>query len=120
MAEAQILIIKELKDCMEVSSRFGDRHEILVDVLLEGDGFLASPDFLSVFSSDHSKSLPSMKCYLSSSCLNFRVFLVCGGLWLLDPNLRIKTYLGQNLFSLISSHVLITDMLSTTLKVKER
>jgi hypothetical protein len=54
MAEAQILIINELKDCMEISGRFGDRHEILVDVLLEGDGFLASPEFLSVFSSDNS------------------------------------------------------------------
>jgi hypothetical protein len=59
MAEAQILIIKELKDCMKICGRFGDRHEILVDVMLEGDGFLASPDFLSVFS-DNSKSL----CYL--------------------------------------------------------
>jgi hypothetical protein len=69
MAEAQILIIKQLKDCMEVSDRFVDRHEILVDVPLEGGGFLASPDFLSVFSSDHSKSLPSMKCYLNSFCV---------------------------------------------------
>lgn len=82
MAEAQILIIKQLKDCMEISGRFGDRHEILVDVLLEGDGFLASPDFLSIFSSDHSKSMHNMKCYLSSFCLNFRAFLVCGILWL--------------------------------------
>lgn len=56
MAEAQILVIKQLKDCMKISGRFGDRHEILVDVLLEGDGFLASPDFMSVFSSDHDAS----------------------------------------------------------------
>jgi hypothetical protein len=55
MAEAQILIIKRLKDCMEVSGRFGDRYKLLVDVLVEGDGFLASPAFLSVFISDDSK-----------------------------------------------------------------
>jgi hypothetical protein len=66
MAEAQIIIIKELKDSMELSGRFGDRQEILVDVLLEGDGFLASPDFLSVFSSDNSKSL----CYLNWFLVN--------------------------------------------------
>ncbi|KDR15016.1 uncharacterized protein LOC110833998 [Zootermopsis nevadensis] len=52
MSEAQILIINQLKACMETSGMFGDRHEILVNVLLEGDGFLASPDFLSVFNCD--------------------------------------------------------------------
>jgi hypothetical protein len=66
IAEAQILIIKQLKACMEVSGRFGDRHDILVDVLLEGDGFLASPDFFSVFSCDFSKSVVIMNCYLNS------------------------------------------------------
>jgi hypothetical protein len=66
MAEAQILIIEQLKACMEMSGRFGDRHEILVDVLLEGDGFLASPDFLSVFNCDHSKSVVIINGYLNS------------------------------------------------------
>jgi hypothetical protein len=70
MAEAQVLIIKQLKDCMKVSGRFGDIHEILVDVLLEGDAFLASPDFLSIFSSGHSKSLSNMKCYLNCFGVN--------------------------------------------------
>jgi hypothetical protein len=55
MAEAQILIINQLKHCMEVSGKYGDRHEILVNVLLEGDGFLASPEFLSLFISDQGK-----------------------------------------------------------------
>ena len=60
MAEAQILIINLLKCCMEQSGKYGDRHEILVNVLLDGDGFIASPD-LSVFSSDFGKSLASMR-----------------------------------------------------------
>ena len=55
MAEAQILIINQLKHCMEVSGKYGDRREILVNVLLEGDGFLASPEFLSLFISDQGK-----------------------------------------------------------------
>ncbi|PNF28170.1 hypothetical protein B7P43_G07564 [Cryptotermes secundus] len=77
MAEAQILIIKQLKDCMEISGRFGDRHEILVNVLLEGDGFLASPDFLSIFSSNHNssgltyESLPATFRNLWKTMLNF-------------------------------------------------
>jgi len=61
MTEAQILIINLLKCCMEKSGKYGDRHEILVNVLLDGDGFIASPDFLSVFSSDFGKSLASMR-----------------------------------------------------------
>jgi hypothetical protein len=44
MAEAQILIINLLKRCIEKSGKYGDRHEILVKVVLEGDGFVASPD----------------------------------------------------------------------------
>jgi hypothetical protein len=55
VAEAQIVIINLLKNCMERSGKYGDRHEILVNVLLDGDGFVASPDFLSVFSSDFGK-----------------------------------------------------------------
>jgi hypothetical protein len=61
MAEAQILIISRLKHCMEISGKYGDRHEILVNVLLDGDGFIASPDFLSVFISDFGKLLASMR-----------------------------------------------------------
>jgi hypothetical protein len=90
MAEAQILIIKQLKACMEISGRFGDRHEILVDVLLEGDGFLPSPDFLSVFSCDYSKSMVIMNGYLNSFKPNyiipdllFRANLSSKFLWIL-------------------------------------
>jgi hypothetical protein len=73
MAEAQILIIKQLKACMEISGRFGDRHEVLVDVLLEGDGILASRDFLSVFSCDYSKSVVIMNGYLNSCKANYTI-----------------------------------------------
>jgi hypothetical protein len=61
MAEAEIVIIDLLKRCMERSGKYGDRHEILVNILLDGDGFIASSDFLSVFSSDFGKSLASMR-----------------------------------------------------------
>jgi hypothetical protein len=61
MAEAQILIISLLKRCMERSDKYGDRHEILVNVLLDGDGFVASPDIISLSSSDFGKSLASMR-----------------------------------------------------------
>lgn len=71
MSEAQILIINQLKACMETSGMFGDRHEILVNVLLEGDGFLASPDFLSVFNCDGSKSVVIMNGYLNSCKANY-------------------------------------------------
>ena len=55
MPEAQILMINLLKCCMKKSGKYSDRHEILVNVLLDGDVFIASPDFLSVFSSDFGK-----------------------------------------------------------------
>jgi hypothetical protein len=60
MAEAQILITNLLKHCMEKSGKYGDRHEILVNVLLKGDGFVASPDFLSALIGDFGKSPASM------------------------------------------------------------
>jgi hypothetical protein len=46
---------------MEKSGKYGDRHEILINAVLEGDGFVASPDFLSLFISDFGKSLASMR-----------------------------------------------------------
>ncbi|XP_069691998.1 ribosomal biogenesis protein LAS1L [Periplaneta americana] len=59
MTEAQFLIRKEVEECIKENRKFGDEYKILVDVLLQGDGFLASPDFLSVFSiSDNLQKFP--------------------------------------------------------------
>ena len=41
--------------------KYGDRHEILVSVLLADDGFISSPDFLSELISDCDESRGSIR-----------------------------------------------------------